>query len=134
MIKRYLLIFIFLNYLVIQIYAQNDTSYIEIQSKMWFISEVDHSVIEMDEEGNQFDHYDNFIVVDYQKHKLKIPYDSNYIFWDKYDENMNVKKKVYRIVLQKIESKNHKAKHKLYKVFDKNKLIYDATLENPFIK
>ncbi len=74
--------------------AQNDTSLVKIHSKMWFVSEIDHSIIEMDEEGNQFDHYDNYIVVDFQKQKLKIPYDNNYIFWDEYDENLNVKKKV----------------------------------------
>ncbi|NJO90497.1 MAG: hypothetical protein HC831_17215 [Chloroflexia bacterium] len=71
MIKQYLLVLLFLNYFAILVNAQSDTSFIEVDSKMWFISEIDHSIIEMDDEGNQFDHYNNYIVVDYQKYKLK---------------------------------------------------------------
>lgn len=73
--------------------AQADTSFIELNSKMYFISEIDHEQVMMDEEGNQFDRYNNYIVVDFENGKLKIPYDHNYIFWDEYDEDTNVKKK-----------------------------------------
>lgn len=115
-----------------QIRAQTDTTYIETSSKMWFVSELDHSVIMMDEEGNQFDHYDNYIVVDFNDKKLKVPYASNFIFWDEYDEKMNVKKKEYRLILWKL-NKESTITYKLYRVYDKNKLIYDATRKNPFI-
>jgi len=118
--------------------AQNDTNYLEIKSKMWFVSELDHSLIMMDAEGNQFDHYDNFIVVYNKGKKIKIPYQNNYIFWDEYDENMNVTKKIYKVIIEVIENKdaNHKKRigYNLFKVFDGKKLIYDATHKNPFIK
>ena len=52
------------------------------------------------EAGNQFDHYDNFIVVYDKRNKIKIPYNNNYIFWDEYDDNMNVTKKIYRIIIE----------------------------------
>lgn len=118
---------------IIEINAQPDTSYIEIKSKMWFTSELDHSLIVMDDEGNQYDHYNNYILVDSKSGKLKIPYDSNYIFWDEYDENMNVPKKIYIVVLQVITLNDEVLKYKLFKVFDKDTLLYDATRKNPFL-
>jgi len=80
----------------------------------------------------------NFIVVYNNGEKIKIPYQSNYIFWDEYDENMNVTKKIYRIIIEITEIKKTEEKtrisHKLHKVFDGKELIYDATRENPFVK
>lgn len=108
--------------------AQADTTYLTSYSKMWFISEIDHSVIMMDEEGKQFDYYNNYIMVDYQGKKLKVPYNSNYIFWDEYDENMHVSKKAYRIILAKVTHiKKKKTSYSLFKVFEGTKLVYDAT-------
>lgn len=112
--------------------AQNDTSFLTIHSKMYFISEIDHSMVLMDEEGNQFDHYDNYIVVNNKGKEIKIPYESNYIFWDEYDENMNVTKKVYKIIIEVTKNKANKKQFKLWKVYSKNKLLYDATKKNPF--
>lgn len=118
--------------------SAQDKKYIEIKSKMWFVSELDHSSIMMDEEGNQFDYYDNFIVVYKKGKKIKIPYQSNYIFWDEYDENMNVTKKVCTVIIEVTEINDVDSKkrisYKLFKVFDDQKLIYDATKKNPFIE
>jgi len=86
------IIFTLVLFNIMDLSAQPNKKHIEIKSKMWFVSELDHSNIMMDEEGNQFDHYDNFIVVYNNGEKIKIPYQSNYIFWDEYDENMNVTK------------------------------------------
>ncbi|NJO90496.1 MAG: hypothetical protein HC831_17210 [Chloroflexia bacterium] len=47
---------------------------------------------------------------------------------------MNVKKKTYRIILEKTRLESDNKKYKLFKVFDNKKLIYDATRENPFLK
>lgn len=92
----------------------------------------------MDEEGNQFDHYDNCIVVYNKGEKIKIPYQSNYIFWDEYDENMNVTKKTYRIIIEQKEIEKadvEKAKnYKLFKVYEAKNLIYDTTQKNLFVR
>jgi len=123
--------------ITVKMQAQSDTTYFEVNSQMWFVSEIDHSLIIMDDEGNQFDHYDNYIVVKNKEEKLKIPYDSNYIFWDEYDENMNVKKMYYNVVIQEIMSKlknnDQRVEYKLFKVSEGERVIYDATKVNPFI-
>ncbi len=133
--KKGLLLFSLLCNLSINSNAQADTSFLELNSKMWFISEIDHDQVMMDEEGNQFDCYNNFILVDFENSKLKIPYNHNYIFWDEYDEDMNVKKKTYRIILKKIQLPDiDGARYLLFKVFDNKDLLYDVTLKNPFIQ
>ncbi len=136
-IFRFVVVSILVLFCITDLSAQKDIKYVEFKSKMWFISEVDHSVIMMDEEGNQFDHYDNFIVVYNKNEKIKIPYFNNYIFWDEYDENMSVSKKIYKVVIEQTEFTNNgkeKISYKLLKVFDGKKLIYDATKKNPYIE
>lgn len=113
-------------------YAQSDTSYIEFDSKMYFISEIDHSSVYIDEDGNQFDYYNNYIVVYNKGTQIKIPYDSNYIFWDKYDENIKITKKVYKITIKVLNISKIKKKYVLWKVYDKYNLIFDRTKKNPF--
>ena len=67
--------------------------------------------------------------------KIKIPYNSKFIFWDDYDKNMNVIKKTYIIILEITNTNNSDSErivqYKLYKVFDGKKIIYDTTKSNP---
>jgi len=115
-----------------------EKKHITIVSKMWFVSETDRTEHMMDEDGNMFDSYYNYIVVYHKGKKIKLPYDSNYIFWDIYDKNMNVIKKTYTLIVEVSEYRSpegrKKIRYRLLKVYDRKKLIYDSAGKNPVVR